>query len=227
MKKQFLLVAMFAIASVFSCNLYAQLPKSYNFQPKGEPIYVVDGVVTSKAYLQKIDKDNIEFMSVLKGEQATKKYGDKAVNGAIEITTKKDNASNNEVRITSPIKAQPIFIVDGKEFSKSDLAKIDLDTIESMSVFKGEEAINRFGAKGKNGIVEIITKKENSNIRLHSEGRVFDPICYIDGKEIKYSELKNIDPDTIGKMQVLKGDEATKKYGDKGKNGIIEITIKK
>jgi TonB-dependent SusC/RagA subfamily outer membrane receptor len=28
-------------------------------------------------------------------------------------------------------------------------------------------------------------------------------------------------------MNVLKGEEATKKYGEKGKNGVIEITTKK
>ena len=225
--KNVLLFVAFMLTSTFFNSLYAQLPKSYNFQPKGEPIYVVDGIVTTKAYLQDIDKDNIEFMAVLKGEQATKKYGDKAVNGAIEITTKKDNASNNEVKIIPPVSPQPLFIVDGEEVKKGVLNNIDPNSIESMSVLKDDDAINKYGSKGRDGVIVIITKKGNSNIRIHSEGRVPDPIYVLNGVEISKSDLEKLDKDTIEKMIVLKGEEAIKKYGDKAKNGVIEIFSKK
>jgi len=156
MKKIFF-VAFLIITTTISNNLFAQLPKSYNFQPKGEPIYVVDGVVTSKTYLDKLNPEQIEFMSVLKGDKATEKYGDKAVNGVIEITTKKDNASNNDsIGIMSA--PQPMIIIDGVEV-KGTLNDISPNDVEKMEVYKGDDAINRFGAKGKNGVVVIKMKK--------------------------------------------------------------------
>ena len=49
----------------------------------------------------------------------------------------------------------------------------------------------------------------------------------VDGKEITREEMNNINPETIDKVEVLKGDDATEKYGDKGKSGVVLITTKK
>ena len=224
--KKILLIAFLILSSTVYNNVFAQLPKSYNFQPKGEPIYVVDGIVVTKTYLDKLNPDEIEFMSVLKGEQATKKYGDKAVNGVIEITTKKDDATNNDhigIMSTNP---QPIIIIDGVEV-KGSLNDISPDDIESMSVFKGDDAINKYGSKGKNGVVEITTKKiTENNIKVQSKG-VSNPIYVVDGKGISKMDVDELNKDTIEKISVLKGEKAIEKYGDKGKNGVIEIFLKK
>ena len=56
-------------------------------------------------------------------------------------------------------KEAPLIMVDGEEFSVSSLEKLSSDTFESINVFKGETAINRFGEKGKNGVLLITTKK--------------------------------------------------------------------
>jgi outer membrane biosynthesis protein TonB len=39
--------------------------------------------------------------------------------------------------------------------------------------------------------------------------------------------LKDIDADQIAKMSVLQGKDALAKYGEKGKNGAVEITSRK
>ena len=52
------------------------------------------------------------------------------------------------------------------------------------------------------------------------------PFIVVDGKEISSEEMDKINPDDIASVNVLKGESATKKYGEKGKNGVIEI-IKK
>ena len=39
--------------------------------------------------------------------------------------------------------------------------------------------------------------------------------------------MEAVTPDSIEKVEVLKGDKATKEYGDKGKDGVIIITTKK
>lgn len=52
----------------------------------GNPIYVVDGVVTDPNY---INTDDVETLTVLKGPSATALYGQRGSEGAIVITTKK------------------------------------------------------------------------------------------------------------------------------------------
>ena len=55
---------------------------------------------------------------------------------------------------------KPLFFVNGKEIENGKLEDINPNDIKSMSVLKGEKAIEKYGAKGKNGVIEIITKKE-------------------------------------------------------------------
>ena len=56
--------------------------------------------------------------------------------------------------------AQPIIIIDGKEMDTDfDMDSLDFDTIESMDVLKGQKALQKVGAKGKNGVIIIRLKK--------------------------------------------------------------------
>ena len=58
-------------------------------------------------------------------------------------------------------KEKPLYIVDGKEQRADfDVLTLDVNFIESINVFKGESAKKRYGNKGKNGVIEITTKKE-------------------------------------------------------------------
>ncbi|MFS4455998.1 TonB family protein [Maribacter sp. 2304DJ31-5] len=55
----------------------------------------------------------------------------------------------------------PLYFVNGVEYTKKDVEAIDSDHIESINVRKGEEAIKKYGPKGKDGVVEIKMKKIN------------------------------------------------------------------
>jgi len=54
-----------------------------------------------------------------------------------------------------------------------------------------------------------------------------DVLYIIDGKEMESGSMKDIDPTTIKSINVLKGENAIKKYGERAKNGVIEIATKK
>ncbi len=65
--------------------------------PLGDPLIVIDGSIqvsrpnlTIKQLLDDLDPNTIESINVLKNNSATAKYGDKAVNGVIEIITGKN-----------------------------------------------------------------------------------------------------------------------------------------
>ena len=78
--------------------------------------------------------------------------------------------------------------------------------------------------------LKIIRNNTPSNERVKvittSKNNQDDPIYYVDGKETKETEVKEITPESIEKVNVLKGKKAIKKYGGKAINGVIEITTK-
>jgi len=126
------------------------LQKGIVFPPAQNALVIIDGKKSTKDQMKNIPSGNIESINVLKGEKAIKKYGEKGKDGAIEITTKFNIPEN------------ALVIIDGKKSSKLDLNNIPGDRIETINVLKGESAIKKYGEKGKDGAIEIITKKNMS-----------------------------------------------------------------
>lgn len=94
----------------------------------------------------RLDKDSTDMQPITAGRIA-------AVSGDT-----KENVQR-ALRISDG-KETPLVVVDGEEISVSSLEKLSPDTFESISVLKEEDAINRFGEKGKNGVLLITTKKK-------------------------------------------------------------------
>ncbi|MGJ8550898.1 M56 family metallopeptidase [Winogradskyella wichelsiae] len=106
--------------------------------------------------------------------------------------TLKINNISEEIIIHQPQKAyknityqsnknpKPLVIVNGKEVSSDYLKSMSAEIIESMTVLKDEKAINKYGEKGKNGVIELITKE---SINLSKKDK---PL------QITRSELTNI-----------------------------------
>ncbi len=65
-------------------------------------------------------------------------------------------------------------------------------------------------------------KTNNDQLTIDGEGQ---PLFIIDGKEVK--NFKNVSPEDIKSISVLKDGAAEKQYGEKGKNGVVEIYTKK
>ena len=66
--------------------------------------------------------------------------------------------SIREYQAALPDGAKPLLIVDDKEFN-GNIEDIDPETVRSMTVLKGKAAVTVWGEKGKNGVIEIKTKK--------------------------------------------------------------------
>ncbi|MEO0573460.1 MAG: M56 family metallopeptidase [Bacteroidota bacterium] len=54
---------------------------------------------------------------------------------------------------------EPLYIIDGKESSKKEVKKLSPKKIASMNILKGQAALDKYGPKAKNGVVEITLKK--------------------------------------------------------------------
>jgi hypothetical protein len=52
----------------------------------------------------------------------------------------------------------PLIIINGKKVSSEELDKMDPSDIERVDVWKDEASIEKYGADGKNGVVEVRTK---------------------------------------------------------------------
>ena len=76
------------------------------------------------------------------------------------------------------------------------------------------------------GDIEVIEGGSGSFFFLDS-GKGEKPLFYIDGKKASEQEVKALKPDAIDKIEVLKGEKATEKYGKKAKDGVVLITTKK
>ncbi|HEX5150913.1 MAG TPA: N-acetylmuramoyl-L-alanine amidase [Parafilimonas sp.] len=111
-----------------------------------------------------------------------------------------------------------LYLLDGKEISEEEMNKLDPNAIESVSVLKDKNATDKYGDKGGNGVVEIISKSNNTGSN--------QPLYILNEKIVQKSEVDKLDPNTIESINVLKDKNATDKYGDKGKYGVVEITLK-
>ncbi|WP_100616048.1 M56 family metallopeptidase [Confluentibacter citreus] len=207
------------------------------------PLYIINGKEVTEDIAKAINEEKIENFTVLKDEAAIKAYGDKAKNGVVLITLK----------ISTVEDEFPLFIVDGKEISHEEFSKLTADDINEVIIYKDETDTKKYGKKGKNGVI-LITSKEKAktfegktmnNVTVVGYGTMSDstktirighkldigkdkhPLVIVDGKESPQEEFEKLNPDKIESMTVLKDETATKKYGDKGKNGVIEITTKK
>lgn len=102
--------------------------------------------------------------------------------------------------------------------------------------FTLEQDDNKTGVKSANSPITVTgyrladtTKKglKTQNWDVFKASPASEALIVIDGKEKTYDDMKLMDVNTIKSITVLKGESATKIYGDKGKNGVIQITTKK
>lgn len=75
---------------------------------KNNPIYVVDGVPIPE--IGRINPNDIENITVLKGSNAAALYGSEGVNGAIMITTKQGNKGKGIVKFSNTTSFQDVFL---------------------------------------------------------------------------------------------------------------------
>jgi TonB family protein len=138
------------------------------------------------------------------------------------------------------LKKKPLILIDGKESTKAEMDKLNPSEISSVSVLKDKNATDKYGEKGKDGVIELTLKSasDNSNTQsfklqshepliVNSTGGPNDPLVLVDGKMIDDKQLHSLAPQDIESISVLKNASATALYGEKGKNGVILITRKK
>ena len=141
----------------------------------------------------------------------------------------------------TPISKHAVIYLDGVKIDTIVFHKLNPDNIASVDVWKGEEAIKKYGKEGENGLVLITSKQKATDIKLErvefssfKEGEIktiqlIDPkaIYYIDGVKSDSVTMHQLNPKTIESINILKGEAAKLKYGHDVSSGVVEVKLKK
>lgn len=134
------------------------MKQSPNWKPgiqNGHPVRV--------AYTVPISFTMDKTTSPVMGENKTGeiKKPENTLNDHVATTTPVLNLTDTNkltnLNLTSNYKANPIYIIDGKEASSMDY--LNPSDIKSISVFKGKTATDLYGPKGINGVIVVVTKR--------------------------------------------------------------------
>lgn len=94
-----------------------------------------------------------------------------------------------EQHINKDTTKQPLMLVNGKNYN-GDINSIDPKTIASVHVYKNDEALQKYGQEGANGVVNVVLKSKSS---LHNIEKVQEQLSngYIPIKILPIGEQVN------------------------------------
>lgn len=141
------------------------------------PLYIVDGkIVTS---ISDIAPTDIESVSVLKGAMAIKKYGEKAADGVVEITSKKNAKKEGAKDALKNLSKDSTKLIVTIDQNKNGKVNTEVDVNMTVVVDGNKVTINgkevdendpRLQIEGK-GNKRIILKKLDKQPRIIVEGK--------------------------------------------------------
>ncbi len=171
------------------------------------------------------DENDTSTLSMGEDKKKSYTYTIKRVGGEDDIHVGHDVGSESSKNF--------IFISDGK--TKGDSTK--LGEIKIIKLHEDGDEPHKMiikTDKSSNGNTFIFKTDSDDKIDASNTKKIIfrstsnkTPLFILDGKEMKEGKIDDISPDTIQSMNVLKGEKAIEKYGEKGKDGVIEITTKK
>ncbi len=214
-----------------------------------KPLIVVNGVV-GEVGLEKISPESILSMTVLKDGEATKKYGEKGKDGVIEIITKDKESGMQTVASQSAVNQKTV---------KGIVVKEDGQPLESVNIMSTGTSGNASSTTtGRDGRFELNNIYPDASLLFFCQGykgltikadftkemsvlMIKDPeykgspvqrptpLVVVDG-EITDKNYMTAPRELGYELAIAKqifGKEATDKYGEKGANGVMELTTRK
>ena len=156
-------------------KLDSSIKKEKSLDDDKNPLFLVDGKEYTKQQFmefERVNADNIKFINVIKDKNAgIEKYGVRGRNGVVEVVTNSNSklevsgsssVSGSDIRSTgNGLNEKPIYMLNGEETTLEYVNTIVPDDIATMMVLKGKAAIDKYGEKAADGVVEIILKKKD------------------------------------------------------------------
>ena len=194
------------------------IPVEVSDKLKGTPLYEVveqmpefpgGGMAAALEYIQK----NMQY------PESAKKNGTQGRVMVQFVIDKEGNVTEPKVirSVDKELDAEAIRLVKSMPKWKPGMQKGEVVAVKyTMPVlFKLE------GGKVVNS--PIVVRSKSSDLFAQGENT---PLFIVDGKEVTSSIMSALDANKIESMTILKGEDATDLYSEKGKNGVILITLK-
>jgi hypothetical protein len=137
------------------------------------------------------------------------------------VPGKRKDTANMIIRLRREDTVEPLYVIDGVIVPRDSLKTLHTDQIASIRVLKDSAADKKYGEKGKNGVIQIYMKGMKG-INAMPKGVLY----FVDGREMARDSVMQLNTDDIESVHVLKGEQARAMYGEKGKDGVILITLK-
>lgn len=183
----------------------------------------IDGKISSVSDLKAIAPARISTVNIVKEDDLGGIANMNGKTAVINVTLKPETWTEVKVDNNTP---KTLYIVNNLQ--ANSLNNIQPADIQQVNVLKDEAAVARYGNKAKNGVVEITLKQATAPLQeVVVESRPRDPLYVINNIIVSAAKFKALNTNVIESINVLKDSSATVKYGDKGKNGVIEIFTKK
>lgn len=153
-------------------------------------------------------------------------------------TLKFSGSSLQKKSDTSKIPDNAIYTINGITVTPEIVGSIEPGKIAAVNVTK-EDGKNQIDLILKKTVVgypidskdlkdpKLVGQPTDPNKEMMVKDIKTKPIVFVDGKETTAEEVMKISPDQIAELTVLKGEAAKALYGDKGKHGVMLITMKK
>ncbi len=119
---------------------------------------------------------------------------------------------------------------DGEERGSlpADLDPSDVDRVEVRKTEEGEASavyvFSKENAAALNGDAGKAQPEAGSTIRIRSAESGGEPLVYVDG--VRVEGVWDLAPESIERVEVLKGEAARALYGDEAANGVVRVTLK-
>ena len=161
-------------------------------------LVIIDGR-ESKNGLSSVNSQNVSSIEYLKGSSATNKYGDKGRNGVIIVKTKGE-----------PEFEGAKYLVNGKEMTKEELARMDKSQIKTINIEHTELDLDNY----KQGLAPMVIKTTTQTTYAGNNINIYDPF----GDERMASIQGNI---FVGPMTKKRSDSHIETSFDLGKCLVV------
>ena len=161
------------------------------------------------------------------------KRNDKEEITAITINAKSSHSNASySVDASDPIK--PIKISTSDNGNNLSIETVNTKVVQGLHLdpthkFELNEPVKVIGFKTtdyKYKLPNLVSRSISKSLIATTTG--VDGLLYmVDGQPYSVTQVNELNQNNIESMSVLKDASATTKYGDKGKNGVIEVTTKK
>ncbi len=211
------------LANMLNAQLESVLGGSMGIKTRKENISVLNNAVCPAALIECGNIANEENRQTL--EHKTEQIAASILGGIKQYLSKK-------YQIIEELKQMPnTDTVPNK--NQVQISEIKIEKRNSATLKTKDKKVVKDMIDKDSDVRTIIISEEKNGEKVYTVETKAPPrliptnvLYYLNGKKITEKEMKEIDPNTIKSINVIKDESAIKKYGEAAKDGVIEIETK-